>query len=624
MITRDEFRRMLRAVLHWWWIVVVAVGVAGGTAFYLTQQETLFYVARTSLMIGNTLASRLPDQNQLSIGSSLARYYGELARREPILKPVQDSLKLPFQWELVSDRMLMTNVVPSANLLEVYITDSNPERAAAIANSIGEQLIAYSPASPDKIHAEQQAVDQQLQESAAKIKEIQKTIDDLTAQQKQATSASDLAEINQKLTQFNDSLAQEQSSYKSLLNYKNNSVINSLSFFERATPPSEPLPSKRKVIVGGAGLAGLMLALLAIFALEHLDTRLRGGRDIEDHFNIDNLGNIPLGPPMLAAPVSFAAQRLSATRNAQTNIMLAGAERGTRTLMITSPEPSESRTAFSIDLADLFARSGHKVLIVDADTARSFLTGILAPDGAQHTVTALGRETTDIWSYLRPTPIPNVILLPGNQDGNGAPAMLPSLRWRELIQHLLDTADVIIFDGPSALSGPDAALLAPHVDGVVLALDPATNNREQVTKSKDRLLNQKGTHLLGAVTFTPTTERLGIGSVWRQLRGQKQLSLPPAGTSYTAAAQAAMPGHGAHRPIVTPAPSDVYRTDQGAHGPIITPMPVGEVVDASEVVLEQLPAPLALVPLPSAAARRPRKAAHTSRRRSDQHDDSAE
>ncbi|HEY3229952.1 MAG TPA: hypothetical protein VGJ87_12080, partial [Roseiflexaceae bacterium] len=68
---------MLRAVLHWWWIVVVAVGVAGGTAFYLTQQETLFYVARTSLMIGNTLASRLPDQNQLSVGSSLARYYGE-------------------------------------------------------------------------------------------------------------------------------------------------------------------------------------------------------------------------------------------------------------------------------------------------------------------------------------------------------------------------------------------------------------------------------------------------------------------------------------------------------------------------------------------------------------------
>ncbi len=180
-----------------------------------------------------------PDQNQLSIGSALARYYGELARREPILKPVQEGLQLPFPWQVVSDRMLATSVVPSANLLEIYITDSNPERAAWTANAIGEQLITFSPTSPEKIQAEQQAVDQQLQASDAKINDLQQQIADLTEQQSQATSASDLAELNQKLTQLGNSLAQEQSSYKSLLNYKSNSVVNSLGFFERAVPPNE-------------------------------------------------------------------------------------------------------------------------------------------------------------------------------------------------------------------------------------------------------------------------------------------------------------------------------------------------------------------------------------------------
>jgi polysaccharide biosynthesis transport protein len=553
MITGQELRQWLRAALRWWWIMVIAVGIAGGTAYYLTQQETRFYVARTALMIGNTLESRLPDQNQLSIGWALARYYGELARREPILQPVQESLKLPFTWQLLSDRMLTTNVVPTANLLEVYVTDTNPERAAAIANAIGDRLIAFSPTAPEKIEEERRVVEQQIKESDAKIQEIQKTIADLVQQQSAATSASDLAEINQKLSQFSATLAQEQSSYKSLLNYKSSSIINSLNFFERATPPTDPLPSKRKVVVGSAGLAGLLLALLAIYLLELLDTRVRGAGDMQEQFKINSLGSIPLGPPMLVSPAEFVDERLIATRDAQTNIMLAAAERGTRTLMITSPQSSESRTGFSLDLADLFARSGHKVLIVDADSARSFMTQMLLPHGppqAQNVLSAT--EQSNVWAYLQPTPLQNVALLPGQWNPNGAPAMLPSLRWRELVQHLLEAADVIIFDGPAVLNGPDAALLAPHLDGVVLALDPATDNRDEVFKSRERLLHQTGSNLLGAVTFKPTQQRQA--AFWRQLRGQQPLSLPPAGETAGSIGESKANTNGVHGPIITPAP----------------------------------------------------------------------
>jgi tyrosine-protein kinase len=619
MITKAEIRQCLWAVWHWWWVIVVAVGLAGGTAFFLTRGETRFYVARTSLMIGNTLESQLPDQNQLSIGSALARYYGELARREPILRPVQESLQLPFPWQVLSDRMLMTNVVPSANLLEIYITDSNPERAAWTANAIGEQLIAFSPTSPEKIQAEQQAVEQQLQASDAKIKDLQKQIADLTEQQSQATSASDLAELNQKLTQLGTSLDQEQSSYNSLLHYKSNSVVNSLSFFERAVPPSDALPSKRKVIIGSAGLAGLLLALLAIYVLELLDNRFRDARDIEGHFKLPTLGHIPIGPPLLATPESFVAMRLAATREAQTNIMLAAAERGTRLLMITSPEPSEARTAFSLDLADLFARSGHKVLIVDADSAQSFLTRMLMPHGPPNAQNVLPTaERANIWAYIYPTPLHNVALLPGQANPGGTPAMLPSLRWRELVQHLHDAADVIIFDGPAALSGPDAALLAPHLDGVVLALDPATDSREQVTKSKERLLHQNGTHLLGAVTFTPAPQRLDIGSVWRQLRGQQQPLLPapePAATAW-----AGVPARETPEPIITPAPADITMPDYDTQPPVInsTPVELDTVVSEPGHVIE-----IGAQSPPVASARPPRKAARSTRRskRSDSNDE---
>ena len=504
MITWSEISLILRRVLRWWWVIVLAVAAASSIAFYLSKQETRFYVAHTSLQIGNTLESTVPDPNQLSVGSTLARYYAELARREPILRPVQESLKLPFAWELISDRMLTTNIVPSANLLEISISDTNPERAAAIASVIGEHLIGFSPTAPEKIAAEQQAIEQQLGGSVTKIKDFQDKIAELKAQEQTATSASDLSEIRQKMSLLEASLEQEQTSYKGLLSYKSNSVVNSLSFFERAEPPKEPLPSQRKQIVGLAGLAGLMLALAAIYVLERIDNRVRGPRDIAERFEIENLGTIPNGPPLLVATHPFAQERLGAARDAQTNILLAATDRRTRVLMVTSPQPSEARSGFSIDLADLFGRAGHRVLLVDADFTESFLTRMLAQVGVAQSWTLMsGSDPAEVWSYLRPTPITNVALLPG-PDRQGTPAMIPSLRWRELVDHLLPAADVIIFDGPAALSGPDAALLAPHVDGVILTLDPLVDNREDIQKSKLRLAHTASTQLLGAVTFVPS------------------------------------------------------------------------------------------------------------------------
>jgi Mrp family chromosome partitioning ATPase/capsular polysaccharide biosynthesis protein len=562
MITFDEVTRMLRALLRWWWVIVLAVALSSGTAFYFSRRETRYYVARSTLMIGNAFESKLPEEGQLAIGSSLARFYMELARRERILQPVAENLKLPFPWEVIGDGMLRMQVVSSANLLEIYVTDSNPERAAAIANAIGEQLISYSPTSPDKVASERQAVDLQLKDADARIKQIKQRIAEETQRQQQVSSALDLAQSNNTLDQLNTSLAQEQKTFNSLLFYQNNSVVNSLDFFEHATPPTFAEPSKRKVVIGVAGMAGLLIALAAVFVLDRLAYGWRSGRDVEVRFSMDDLGSLPIGPPMLVAPATFVEERFQATRNAQTNILLAAAEQGMRTLMISSPQPSESRAGFSIDLADLFARSGHRVLIVDADFTSSTLTGMLAAQGTAQNwaVTSGDNQQIDIWAHLRPTPISNVALLPGRAGMPGTPAMIPSLRWRELVQHLLGVADVIIFDGPAALSGPDAALLAPHVDGVVLTLDPAVDKRDDVANSKARLLRQNGSRLLGALTFKPAA-RSG-GSILRQLRGQKLPQLLAAG---------------APAPLVTPAPSvaqdDVVILPAATSVPLVTPAP---------------------------------------------------
>lgn len=507
MITWDETVRLSRIVLRWWWVILLAVALSGGTAILISLVGTRYYVARATLMIGNTIESQRPEPTQLQVGSALGRFYRELARRERILRPVQEQLNLPFSWEVIAERMLGTVVVENANLLEISITDSNPVRAAAIANAIGDQLIAYSPTSPDKIAAEQMTIEQQLRESETRLNNLRARIEETTLRRQQVVSASDLAEINTTLTQLELSVAAEQSMYSNLLAYKNSSVVNVLLPFERAEPPAQPLPSNRLLTAFFAGLGGLLLALGAVFLLDRIDGRLYAPRDLRDRLGLNVLGAVPGGSPIHLSGDDAANARITAIRTIQTNVMLAAGDADVHTLLITSPNVNEHRTVVAVDLANLYARSGHRVLLVDADPADAALTRLLNKEPATErpwTRLAAG-DAAELPRIIQPTPISGVTLLPVVPTTAGQPAMLGSRRWQEIVAMLSGAADMVILDGPATLGGPDAALLAPHVDAVILLADPAVDSRTQIAECKALLTQQPETRLLGGIMVLEAT-----------------------------------------------------------------------------------------------------------------------
>lgn len=548
MITWKEVGGLLRIVWRWSWLIVLAVVLAAGTAFMIMRGEQRFYVARATVQIGNTFETQLVDNQVLGLGTVLGRFYSEMAKREVILQPVGETLQLTFPWTTIRDVMLRTSVNPSANLLDIEVTDTDPVRAAAIANAVGEQLIAYSPTSPEKVQAEQAAIQQQLDSTQQRNDLAQAQLNDLLTQRQQATSASDLAELNRRIDELQRIVDQEQAAYNQLLVLKSRGTVNKLEFLERAEPPQFSLPSRRVTVVAIAGVASFLLALVAIFVIDRLDRRWRTLGDVNERLNIPSLGDIPKGPPIRLSAEPFMVTRQAAVQNVQTNLLLAASERGSRTLLITSPQSSELRASFSIDLADLFARSGHRVLLVDADTTNAFLTHAMVPQGGTKSWAHLSdKEYSGIWAYLRPTPIPKIALLPAG-DGKGAPAMLSSQRWRNLVRSLYNTADIIIFDGPAALQGPDAALLAPYVDGVVMALDPVVDDREVIARSRERLLHHKNARLLGAVSFVAPEQS---GFRWPFGRSQ-QPAIQAVGLLSPPAPEA----------IITPPPEHTSATDQ--------------------------------------------------------------
>ncbi|PMP78458.1 MAG: lipopolysaccharide biosynthesis protein [Roseiflexus castenholzii] len=578
MITPGELIRLARPILRWWWIMLITVPLSSGVAFAISRYETRYYVARATLMIGNTLESQRPDPIQLQLGSSLGRFYGELAKRERILQPVQENLNLPFSWNVIANYMLRTSVVPSANLLEIYVTDSNPVRAAAIANAVADQLIAYSPTSPDKVAAEQMTIEQQLRESEARLNDLRARIEETTFRRQQVVSASDLAEINQTLMQLEASLSKEQETYNRLLSFKNSSVVNVLTPFEPAEPPSAPLPSRRNMTILFAGLGGFVIAVAAAYVLDRVDPRLRSPGDVRDRIDLPVLGSVPKGPPIQHVAEAQAERRLEAIRQVQTNLMLSAREEGLHALLVTSAHPNEARSAVSADLADLFARSGYRVLLVDAEPTDPHLSRLLRadPDSGRLWTRLAAGDRQELRTHLVPLAIPNVALLPVAPTLDAQPAMLSSRRWHELTHLFTSVADVVIFDGPAAMVGPDAALLAPHADGVVFVVDPATDEQDVVVQSKQRLLKDQRTYLMGAVLLEPAAfeaaSRPLIGAwPWRQ--------------------QPALPDLSGNGVAVSPDDDDSRRTSRAtaAGEPVIFDVDTSDIPEAEHVIITPPP-----------------------------------
>ncbi|MCG8352999.1 MAG: hypothetical protein MI924_34985 [Chloroflexales bacterium] len=468
MVTWSEVQSFIRILLRWWWVSVLAVLTASGVAYAVTEQQQAIYTAKATLMVGDSLLSAQPAPSQLEIEKELLQFYSELAHREPILGAVQASLDLDFPWQTLRDTMVRTPIVSNASLLEIIVSDTHPVRAAAIANAIGEHLIDFSPTSPEKIAAERQVIENQLHTAETRINKVTAEIEALTERRDQVTSAIDLANINQTLEQLEVVRRQEQSTYNTLLAYRQSSTTNSLAFFEQAEPVSYQLPSRQIVTIGVATIGALLFSILAILLIERMGNRWKDAQDLAYYFNITNLGSIPTGPPITTISPEMRFERERALEHVYSNILLNIPQRRNYTLLLSSPHNNENRAQLASDLSHLFVHAGCKVLIIDGDRVQ----------------------------------LPN-----GSTSQPALAEIAPSLRWPDLIQQLRNAADVIIFDGPTVLNNADAALLAPHVDGVILAVSPALDTRTDVANSIQQLLHQKPTPLVGSVILDPQEQR---------------------------------------------------------------------------------------------------------------------
>ncbi len=466
----SDLKEHLIPFRKWWWLIVAATLVATLSSFLATRQQPPIYRTHVTVMVGSTIENPNPNGNEFWLTQQLATTYADIVQRDPVRNGTMAKLGLIRLPEYTA------RVVPSTQLVELTVSDSDPLRAQAVANELANQLILISPAAPDSEDQQRQAfIDAQLSELEANIQATQDEISRKQISLANMFSARQIADTQAQISSLQAKLTALQSNYAALLANTQRGALNSINIIEPAALPTAPVgPNKLATILLAAAI-GFLLAAGAAYLLEYLDDTLKNPDDVKKVTGLITLGAVPqiggITPghelALLASGQSIASE---AYRILRTNLQFAGIDRPLRTLMISSPAPGEGKSLTVSNLGAAFAQTGQRVLLVDADLHRPRLHRIFGLHNNVGLTTALLEVRPTVDGLLQETQIPGLQVLTSGPLPPNPAELLGSARMRELTQTLLAAVDIVIFDTPPVTALSDAAIMSRQVDGVLMVM----------------------------------------------------------------------------------------------------------------------------------------------------------
>jgi capsular exopolysaccharide synthesis family protein len=495
-----DLRRLITVIRAWLPLIGAATVLAGAAAFVASSLQPKVYEARATLIVGQTLSSSNPDVSQLQVAEGLAVTYASIAETRPILEGVISELGLDETTADVADRV-QVDAPRGSTLMYISARDTDPKRAADIANEVGAQLIAATPAirgigSPD----DQASIAKDLQSLRDLIDQTQTRFDELVALDGRTAAQ------NTELDTLQERLVSLRATYATMLSYASTGSSNVLTVVEPADVPAQPVSPNIPLNTLAAAALGLLVVAGVVFVAEQLDDSIRDADAVRDVTGLSNLGSISLirgdrgrseiyRMVTLLYPRSITAEAYRALR---VNIEFASIDAPVQTILVTSAAPGEGKTMTSSNLAVVFAQAGRRVLLVDADLRWPAVHKYFDAQNERGLTSLLRGDATDVDAVAQPTEQPNLRLLTTGPLPPNPAEQLGSHRMQSVLAMLRASADVIIFDSPPILAVADAAVLSAFLDGTLLVIDASHGHRRQVGNA-NLALARAGANMLGTV-----------------------------------------------------------------------------------------------------------------------------
>ncbi|MCI0530831.1 MAG: polysaccharide biosynthesis tyrosine autokinase [candidate division Zixibacteria bacterium] len=293
--------------------------------------------------------------------------------------------------------------------------------------------------------------------------------------------------------------------------------IGMVRIVDPAYVPTLPIKPKKKLNLLGGALVGLLLGWGLALLRERTDTSVKSMDELEE-MGYAVLANIPVingknGSPRtrpekgengeveatkIASSLVTHFEPKSAVSEAyrtfRTNIQFAQLDRPVKTLLITSPGPSEGKSTTISNLAITLAQQGIKTVLIDADLRKPVLHSVfnLNPlKGLTHYL--MGKAALD--QIVQPSGIENLSLIScGIMPPNPA-ELLGSQKLKELLNRLKSEFDMVLFDSPPVIAVTDAVVLSTLCDGIVLVVSAGETDRNLVRYSSAAFKNVRANFL---------------------------------------------------------------------------------------------------------------------------------
>lgn len=245
-------------------------------------------------------------------------------------------------------------------------------------------------------------------------------------------------------------------------------------------------PNKLLLLSLSAAIS-LFIGLAIAILLEKLDNSFRSANQLEKSLSypcfalipsVENKSQQELTDYIVSKPASTLAESV---RTLRTVLSLRGRKEGNKpkVVTITSSFPGEGKTTLSVWLGRLAAKSGEKVIVIDADLRRP---NIHRSTGRSNDITLVDYLTgqKELDEVIQKDDASGVHMIYGRSVPNSALDLVSSDKMAKLVASLAQVYDLVIIDSPACLAVSDSRVLANMSDQTLYAVAWDRTPREVV------------------------------------------------------------------------------------------------------------------------------------------------
>ncbi|MEZ8865796.1 polysaccharide biosynthesis tyrosine autokinase [Vibrio splendidus] len=286
-------------------------------------------------------------------------------------------------------------------------------------------------------------------------------------------------------------------------------ILDDAQAYARAVKPKKPLIVVLATLLGGM----LSVAFVLVKAAFH--------RGVESPDQIEQIG-LPVyaavpksdlqieltnrfkskkqqtkGTQALLAESNPADLSVEALRGLRTSLHFAMLEAKNNVLMISGPAPGIGKSFISTNFAAVAAKTGQKVLLIDADMRKGYLQqsfGLKWENGLSDVLSS----KTEFAQSVKSTPVENLEIITRGQVPPNPSELLMHPRFAELMEWASKEYDLVIVDTPPVLAVTDPSIVGAFAGTTLMVARYGQNTIKEIDVARNRF-EQSGIEVKGVI-----------------------------------------------------------------------------------------------------------------------------